>query len=148
MAARMARHDIQRIGITVRAVTRRHTREWDPEIAWDYATLAGACAYASYAMHKFLPKSTFVLGAYDTPSALYSHCWVEYNGLIVDVTRTQFEEKCAAVSITTNEHNLYRAEMRGRKAVQEVRSWYAIHNWQSVLLDQVNQALGGRYDYR
>lgn len=147
MHPRMTRHDIQRIGITIRAVTRQHSRYWDPDIAWDVTTLGGACAYASYAMHKFLPKSTFILGTYDTPSALYTHCWVEYNGLIVDVTRTQFDEKAAAVSITTNEHQLYNAEMRGRKAVQEVRAWYAIPNWQSILLDQVIMKLGGRYEY-
>jgi hypothetical protein len=61
--------------------------------AADPFDLCGMCAIASYALEQVLfdhgYESEFILAILDDPRPC-SHCWVEIDGWIIDITATQF----------------------------------------------------------
>ena len=77
----------------------------------------GACGDASYLLAKFLKENgcgnfEYVLG--ERTVDFHSHAWLEKNGVIVDITADQFDDKDCHVLVTTDKswHNQFEEEDR------------------------------------
>ena len=84
-------------------------------------TLKGYCARASYELYRWLQSADrvgdFVLGTYNG----YSHCWVEIDHEIIDLTATQF---CImdAVYVTSVSNPKYKKQCTNEDALLLVQS--------------------------
>lgn len=88
--------------------------------------LAGMCSLASHLLQYRLARAglpaVFVQGYY----AQYEHCWVYLDGIILDVTATQFEARGAFPKIHICPRlgpagRRYKTERRGLRAVRFIR---------------------------
>lgn len=115
---------IRRVGLVVRRFLRRLRRYYPESITEDFM---GACAIASTTLTRILKRcglpATFVLGRFYTPAGQHSsHAWVEVDGVIVDVTATQFG-KLPAVLFTKACDPRYDPYWRGRGALRIANGW-------------------------
>ena len=114
-ASRLVRHQFENLAVTV----------FDPQ-AIDTDTLLGACGIASYVLARVLKragvKCDFVMGSYSEEGQ--HHCWVEVHkeGLILDVTATQFGVP-SVVHVTSDEDRKYLPRVRNRRATEELKGW-------------------------
>ena len=79
-------------------------------------SLAGICSACSLALAAALQdkgiKAEIVLGYYGSPYARNFHVWVEVDGVIIDVTATQFRRNLRKVTVRKKGHRQYCAKER------------------------------------
>lgn len=95
-----------------------------------YGNFGGACGFMSYAMYLLLRrlgiKSKLVVAGGDFIGC--SHCWVEVDGLIVDLTATQFGYK-RPVQVVTRPSEWHKpVKYRGAAALRELKTWNGRQN--------------------
>jgi hypothetical protein len=89
-------NEITRLAEEVRGAIKKLAVEIEREerYAVDTYSLDGMCAIASYTLQQVLLdheyESEFVLAILDIDDLNCSHCWVEIDGWIIDITATQF----------------------------------------------------------
>jgi hypothetical protein len=86
--------------LTIAALSRHACEEWSKESGeFDSEDLTCMCAMASHFLFRRLAKAGFVpvfLIAEAVP-AWGSHCWVRVGKTHIDLTATQFEDKCSPI---------------------------------------------------
>jgi hypothetical protein len=98
----------------------------------DSENLWGACGYASYGLYRMIPGSVLVIGSYKAKHTLgFTHCWVETEDKIIDLTATQFglQSKIYILKKNGNRAKKYTPKMKGKKAIIELNSWDYPANW-------------------
>jgi len=125
---------------TAKAV-RKEVQRWAYKLEDDYAitpdTLRGACGIASFLLHEALEaqgiSSIFVMGRFwsrgysntpwaDSADPLYTnHCWLVVDGMIVDITATQFDEE-EPVYLTEADDDRYRPVYQNQEGVDILMS--------------------------
>ncbi len=125
-----------RVGALVRRAVHRLRRAFPDTIGAD---LAGGCAIASSilaaALQRLGLRAKLVVGVYDDRRAagfcatwfrfvgcLSSHAWVELDGLILDVTATQFRGHPAVYVTDVRDHRYY-ARHVGQHAKRALLRW-------------------------
>jgi hypothetical protein len=102
----------------------------DAKVVWSQ-DLCGACAVASSLLTHELKKqgvnSFLVIGQYIRGDVPWTHCWVETNSDIIDITATQFgiEQK---VFLSDKRNSAYKRDFFGKAASKEVTQWYGYQN--------------------
>jgi hypothetical protein len=92
---------IQRF-IKLAGVARNHIVRYMPE--WDN-DLNGACGVATFHLmalaNKHGTSPTFVAGLFslNQDEEEHGHCWIEYDGYIIDITAAQFDEELPLVHV-------------------------------------------------
>jgi len=98
---RSVQKKLQTIRIIAREV-RNHCERFTKRVAGDYISieesdLGGLCAIASYTLRRELYKKSIdtklIEGKWfkgPTDKWGWGHCWLEWNGYIIDITATQF----------------------------------------------------------
>jgi hypothetical protein len=85
--------------------------------------LEGWCAIASSFLVKKLKerkiKAEFVKGSFKHGS----HCWIECENYIIDLTATQFSSITKKVFITLKNDKRYRNRVNPKKVIEELSSW-------------------------
>jgi len=124
----MTPSDFKRLGLMLRKELKPFVDEHTPEDF--YGNFGGACGFMSYAMYLLLrrlgekPKLAVAGGIY----VGCSHCWVEVDGYIVDLTATQFGYK-KPVQVVTRPSEWHKPrKYEGRKALAELKSWNGRQN--------------------
>jgi len=116
----MNKSEIQDVARATRRVIRELLKEHSD---WaDPKDMLGACGCASWALWTRLPSSRLVLGTWDD----ITHCWVEYDKYIVDITATQFGFAPVRIVLKNRKAGqLYVQESFNQKAVAELATWYS-----------------------
>jgi hypothetical protein len=88
---------------------------------WFSENLNGACAIASFALYEFLQKQSlkckFILGKYIDNT----HCWVELENQIIDLTATQFGSEHKVYTPIKDDN--YCPQYYNKFALNIVRGW-------------------------
>jgi|SRR5579871_1625802 len=90
-----------------------------------YGDFGGACGLMSYALYTALKRlgRKPVLALAGPPTQSFQHCWVEVDGLIVDLTATQFGYT-KPVQITTRPSEWHKPlKFKGRRVITEIKRW-------------------------
>lgn len=90
--------------------------------------LSGACAIASYALWRVLKAKGHYATLVHNTDTYESHCWVEVNGHIVDITASQYGGPDVSISLIGDGPEwayAYRFKHRrtNKEAVHEVKLW-------------------------
>ena len=111
---------------------------WDQYSEQINDTFGGECGRAAYLLHKVLPESILIFGSWVADgNTMGCHCWVEYKDYILDPTATQFNKRCRVYAIKKDGPAAkihYKAEKRGKEAVNYVADWYHPRTWRKDAL--------------
>lgn len=130
----MRRQELRRISLLVRSVIERRVRaafEANPQRdLGDPEDLCGSCGLAAWALWRTLPGTTLVIGKWNA----ITHCWVELDGHIIDITATQFNFKSPARILVKDGKPAakYEVESTNQKADAELSTWY-LGEWRQEL---------------
>ena len=119
----MTPSDLKRLGLMLRRELKPFIDENTPKDF--YGNFGGACGFMSYAMYQLLrrlgekPRLAVAGGIF----AGCSHCWVEIDGYIVDLTATQFGYT-RPVQVVTRPSEWHKPrKYEGAAALRELRTW-------------------------
>lgn len=119
---------------------RKHVHDLIPIVKFNSWSLCrqkdmgGACGVASMHLLNLANKRgfnpTFVSGFFAGPKNIISksggHCWIEYDGHIIDVTATQFCRSYNQIHVVRNDNKRYQGNFRTRdltKAINNHLTW-------------------------
>jgi len=91
-----------------------------------YGNFGGACGVMSYAMYQVLKRLGLkpVLALAGPQTQTFQHCWVEVDGLIVDLTATQFGYD-KTVQVTSRPSEWHKPlKYRGHRVINELKTWH------------------------
>ena len=144
---------VEKLSVTHAAHWVRDTLELEG-LEQDFPRFAGACAISSYILWLVLRAeghAAVLVCVVDHKGTGEGHCWVEVDGLVVDITATQFDGKkvCIFPIGTPSPHHrgrhLYELTGENRfendEAIREVSDWdvQSPFSWDSLIESVISE---------